>query len=1167
MRIKRLELKAFGPFTDRILDFSSELPGMHVVFGPNEAGKSSSLRALQALFFGFPMRTDDNFLHSYDQLLVGGHLQGGDGRELFFYRRKRNKNSLFDSQEQPLEPAALTPFLHGIEQDLFSTLYGIDHETLVQGGQGILEQQGEVGQALFAAGTGLASLKTIVDELESEGDNLFKQRGSSQAIAVALHQYKELQAQIKQVTLSSRDWQEHRRALDEAKRMQEEINKQRANLDKKKRKLERLKQALPYLGQRRGLLEKLGELGQVVELPADFGERRRDLEQEIRDTRNCLETANSRLKDLEEKRKDISLNQGLLDYAEEIELLHQELGQYRNAKAERPGLDGRRIGCRSDAAELLKQIRPDLPIDQVETLRPSLGKRKAIQILGGKHEALLQGVRQAGRLVLTATKELKTAQEDLQKIPPVAEVGKLSQAVLRVQKACDLDGEILNRRQELESAQKECLPTLERLGLWQGSLDLVKRLPVPLPETVQWFEQELRMPADELQRLQTEHEKLEGELTKLAEQIRAIEYAAEVPTEEDLSRARRQRDHGWQLLRRQWLEGQDVAAESRAFDPDHSLPEAYEKLVGISDQTADRLYREADRVQKHAALKARGETIEQHLEELGAQKQQFDAELADATLRWQELWIPCSIQPLSPREMHAWLTSFEKLRFQVAEADKLAQDLEGRETRRRELRTSLLIELAMAGEAQDLPGEELSPVLEMAEDLVQRRQSEQTRRTSLENKIQDLQNTLDAARGEEQEAEEELRQWQVLWKEALTPLGLDRKALPAEAVDFIETLEKCFEKLKEADGFGSRIKGIDRDAAAYEGRVRGVAIEIATDLLDLDAAQIVLHLKIRLGSANKDQALVQEYSEEIAALEQDQVSARTELDNLDGQMVALRQLAGCETTEQLNEAERRSKEYLQLKEKLDEVEATLARIAEGISLCELESQAEDIDPDELPGRIEELTNEIEGNLDPEIRRLSETIGQEKNELARMDGSGQAAELAEASQQALAKIRRLTGRFIRIKLASKFLREEIERYRAENQDPVLKIASRYFSELTLGSFAGLRTDIDDHGQPILIGVRPNGNWVQVAGMSSGTRDQLYLALRLATLEWRIQSSEPMPFIVDDILINFDDQRSKATLKALSDLASQTQVILFTHHSQIAEAAQEVNVGDRIFVHEL
>ncbi|MHB1185456.1 MAG: AAA family ATPase, partial [Desulfobulbia bacterium] len=71
MRIARLELKAFGPFTDRTLELG---PGLHIVYGPNEAGKSSTLRALKAWLFGFDHQTPDNFLHANDQLLVGGCL-------------------------------------------------------------------------------------------------------------------------------------------------------------------------------------------------------------------------------------------------------------------------------------------------------------------------------------------------------------------------------------------------------------------------------------------------------------------------------------------------------------------------------------------------------------------------------------------------------------------------------------------------------------------------------------------------------------------------------------------------------------------------------------------------------------------------------------------------------------------------------------------------------------------------------------------------------------------------------------------------------------------------------------------------------------------------------------------------------------------------------------
>ncbi|QVW35327.1 AAA family ATPase [Geobacter sulfurreducens] len=1167
MRIKRLELKAFGPFSDRTLDFSSDLPGLHVVYGPNEAGKSSSMRALQALFFGFPVRTSDNFLHSYDQLLVGGCLQGGDGRELTFYRRKKSKNSLFDQHDNPLDPAVLTPFLHGLEQDLFTTLYGIDHETLVRGGQGILEQQGEVGQALFAAGTGLASLKSIVDELDREGDSLFKPRGSTQTITMALAEYKDLQAKLKSATLSSREWQEHQRALDEAEKKLENANESRGKLNKEKRRLERLKQALPYLGQRGNLLEKLAELGEVVELPSDFGERRKALEDQERGARFRFGSTNDRLRDLEDNKKGVSLNQGLLDHAEAIEELLQGLGQYRKAKADRPQLDGRRIGCRTETANLLKQIRPGISIDEVETLRPSLAKRKTIQTLGARHEALLQGARKARRLVQTTVTDLENARNDLETLSPVADIVKLSQAIMLVQKAGDLDGEITAKRQDLNTLRQGSLAALNRLGLWSGPLDLVGQLALPLPETLHRYEEEFSSIAEGKRQLQAERLKLENERAQLTEQLHEIEFATEVPSEEELTQHRNRRDRGWQLLRRQWLWGEDVAAESREYDTENPLPDAYEKLVGISDQTADRLYREADRVQKHASLKARVEGIDKRMAELGQKEMDVEAVSSEATRRWQELWAPCAITPLSPREMHAWLSGFDKIRFQVEESEKIARDLAGREARRRELRTLLLTELAALGEQPDFPGEGLSPVLQFAEMLVQRMKGDQSRCDSLSEKIRDLENALEIARRDQEVAEEELRQWQALWDDAVAPLGIESKTLPAEASEFIETLQGCFDKLKEADDFRKRIDGIDRDARVFEEAVLELAKEIDPDLAGLDTPQVVLQFKSRVGRAAQDKALVQQYSEEIDTLGKTLVDTQAELDSIDEQMAALRQLAGCLTEEELNEVERRSNEYLKFKEKLEEVEEALARIAEGIPFADLEIQAQGIDPDELPGRIEALTNEIEGKLDPEIRQLSETIGREKNELTRMDGSGKAAELAEASQQALAKIRRLTERYIRVKLATKILREEIERYRAENQDPVLKIASRYFSELTLGSLVGLRTDIDDHGQPVLIGVRPNGAWLHVGGMSSGTRDQLYLALRLATLEWRMQSAEPMPFIVDDILINFDDKRSIATLRALADLAEKTQVILFTHHNQVFEAARALNSNDKVLVHQL
>ena len=87
------------------------------------------------------------------------------------------------------------------------------------------------------------------------------------------------------------------------------------------------------------------------------------------------------------------------------------------------------------------------------------------------------------------------------------------------------------------------------------------------------------------------------------------------------------------------------------------------------------------------------------------------------------------------------------------------------------------------------------------------------------------------------------------------------------------------------------------------------------------------------------------------------------------------------------------------------------------------------------------------------------------------------------------------------------------------------------------------------------------------MSDGTRDQLYLALRLASLHVRLAEEDPMPFIVDDILVNFDDRRSGAALEALTELAKNNQVILFTHHQKILDQAEKLESAAEIVIHRL
>ena len=76
------------------------------------------------------------------------------------------------------------------------------------------------------------------------------------------------------------------------------------------------------------------------------------------------------------------------------------------------------------------------------------------------------------------------------------------------------------------------------------------------------------------------------------------------------------------------------------------------------------------------------------------------------------------------------------------------------------------------------------------------------------------------------------------------------------------------------------------------------------------------------------------------------------------------------------------------------------------------------------------------------------------------------------------------------------------------------------------------------------------------MSDGTRDQLFLALRLAYIENYCENTAVCPVILDDVLMAFDDARTCATLSALQELSRKTQVVVFTHHEHHVALANAV-----------
>jgi len=264
--------------------------------------------------------------------------------------------------------------------------------------------------------------------------------------------------------------------------------------------------------------------------------------------------------------------------------------------------------------------------------------------------------------------------------------------------------------------------------------------------------------------------------------------------------------------------------------------------------------------------------------------------------------------------------------------------------------------------------------------------------------------------------------------------------------------------------------------------------------------------------------------------------------------------ARCRETSEFEAAEARSVACQGCRERLAAVERFLLENGDGLPVTVLEAEAAAVSPDELPAVLTEVNGRLE-ELQSRRQELNTEIGEENAELRRMDGSSAAAEAEEQVQAALASLRGDVARYTRIRAAFHLLKNAMNRYREKNQAPLLLRAGELFGRITAGAFPRLMTDIGPEDEPVLMGVRSDGARLGVEGMSSGTRDQLYLALRLATAETYSQG-EPLPFIVDDVLVNFDEERTAATLRVLREMGRHTQVILFTHHRHLAALAEEL-----------
>lgn len=1181
MRIRELRLLRYGKFTDRLLALPHAPQDIHLVVGANEAGKSTMRRALSDWLFGFPMRsTGMDFLHPMQDLRLGGIIEDntasredpssgqdtatdstkekgpsdGKTRSLNFERRKGQKNTLRTPADEPLPDSTLHEWLGSLQADEFRRMYALDHATLVEGSESILQASDDIGRMLFQAAAGIEHLGDALKTLQQEADSLWAPRKSGNRIFYQQQDaYEDARRTLGQAQLRTRDWKESHDALMDVQHQLEEARSKHAEIQQHIHRLERIRRVQPLLRDAeaaRQRQEALQASGMPPLLPDNARQIFDQASQQGAKVQANMAYLQAELTELDQALAALTLDTPVLARADEITRLDEARVQCHDHPA--------RLQRHQEKLQMLQAkvkalaVELDWPAeDEAAVVRrlPAPAWRERTAELIRQHQALQHAVEKARHERDAQAQNLSQWQAQLQSLASEGIDPALSDLLEQARRLGDPDTQsdaLASERQRLDAALEA---TLAGMGPWRQPIDRLQAMLVPETSQVDALRVQQH---DDARALQARQEALQKKIQDIQHQEQALLQLVrhhQPVSREDVAQARRQRDDDWQAIKADpaTLPARAGAFEARIHEAD-----------ALADARLERAQHEADR-QSYA-----NQLEKLKLERTGIESdiQAIETRMARRLADWQTQAAACGLPNLPLDAAPTWLKRHQDALELLARRQTAEHQLQTLHQRVEALRQALTDRLALPATTS------LDDALRQARERLETAQRIAGQRSTLETQIQDAQRRLVPLQTALTQAESQWQEWQQAWQAALAEAGHDG-TLPVEQQETrlarmqdIQTLLAQMDSLRADD-----IEPLQSALDSWMRHARTLADQLMPDApADMSVQDLALTLAGRLKTARQDEAEHQRLQQQQARDRQALEAARQQQIQVDALLQPLRVAAGIDDMALLGPAIARSEERRQIEHEIQRIETALREAGDGQPIESLRTEATSIEPDQLQVELNRLGTEA-GQVVEEISRLSARHGQLKAAFDALNGSDAAARAAARQQEAAAGMAEAAERYLRLKTAARLLQWSMERFRQTRQGPMLARASEIFQALTLGSFSRLLVDADSHDSPRLVSIRTDGNKpVEVPGLSEGTRDQLYLALRLAALDQQASQGNCMPLIADDLFINFDDRRTAAGLQVLGDVSRRMQVILLTHHDHLVPLARQV-LGDELNVIEL
>ena len=414
MRLHELYIDGFGHFCGQTMGPLN--PAITVLYGPNEAGKSTLLAFIRTILFGFRRSGRSQFYPP----LAGGGKHGGritlsdDQGTTYTLERSEGPNGgpyvlRTNSGEILSDPAILQRLTGHATLDLFSNVFAFSLDEMQSEG---LMNDAEVSGRLYSAGMGASALPKFMQTLGKRREALFRPQGSTQEIVVLIRKLNDVDDKLRDIQGNAEQYHRLTSRQAEISRKLTEINSEISNLNISRAEVQRLLQGWDDLVALEDCETRLRDIPKFERFPENPIERLEGLQSRIRTARNERDEADDKLQRIKEAVKAPIPGEALLNDAESIEAIRRGRTRFDDSVHNLPKLQDGLRELENTLSQRLRTLDQDRDEESLDTVDTSLATRQRSEDWRGMLNNDAGEVERIGIRLEESRKHLKELQDE-----------------------------------------------------------------------------------------------------------------------------------------------------------------------------------------------------------------------------------------------------------------------------------------------------------------------------------------------------------------------------------------------------------------------------------------------------------------------------------------------------------------------------------------------------------------------------------------------------------------------------------------------------------------------------------------------------------------------------------------------------------------------------------